>query len=319
MWFRHPMIVLCAGALLAGSPSLAADDAAKDHQAAQADQDIDALLRKIEQQISAGHAMYPSGDCAIDTWKQVLQLATTTDSPKVRTALADFATHMRSRAVDEMTAGKNTVANNMNIFAVQASHIVWHTAPADNSRTATSRPVPPNEPTVAPPTWHDPPKVEPLASAAPLPPPPPASAPSDTPGPDAGPTAPTSAVPLDPNLPPEQLRLAADLYVSRGDEMLAANDVPAARKFYGYAAIAGSARAAAALAETYNPKPAQPVATSVSGPAPAPGERRSPVSKAATRHFPTPHHTAVQYAVTSRAPPAFFEQVINNLRGLFSR
>ena len=310
MWFRHPLVVLCAGALLAGSPCLAADEAVKDHPAAQADQDIDALLRKIEQQISAGHAMYPSGDCAIDTWKQVLQLATTTDSPKVRTALADFATHMRGRAVDEMTAGKNTVANNMNIFAVQASHIVWHTAPADNSRTATSRPVPPNELTVASPTWHDPPKVEPLASAVPLPPPPPAS----KPGPDAGQTAQTSAVPLDLNLPPEQLRLAADLYASRGDEMLAANDVPAARKFYGYAAMAGSARAAVALAETYNPKPAQPVAAAISGPAPAPGERRSPVSKAATHH-----HAAVQYAVSSRAQPAFFEQVINNLRGLFSR
>jgi hypothetical protein len=116
-------------------------------------------------------------------------------------------------------------------------------------------------------------------------------------------------------LPPEQLRLAADLYVSRGDEMLAANNVPAARKFYGYAAIAGSARAAVALAETYNPKPAQ--STSVSGL--APGERRSPLSKAVTHHFSTPRRAAVQYAVTSRSPPPFFEQVINNLRGLFSR
>jgi hypothetical protein len=118
-------------------------------------------------------------------------------------------------------------------------------------------------------------------------------------------------------LPPEQLRLAADLYVSRGDEMLAANNVPAARKFYGYAAIAGSARAAVALAETYNPKPAQ--STSVAGPAIASGERRSPLGKAATHHFSTPHRAAVQYAVTSRSPPPFFEQVINNLRGLFSR
>jgi hypothetical protein len=314
MWFRLPMILLCAGALLSGNPSLAADDAAKDHPTAQADQDIDTLLRKIEQQISAGHAMYPSGDCAIDTWKQVLQLITTVDSPRVRTALADFTTHMRSRAVDEMTAGKNGVANDMNIFAVQASHLVWRTAPPDNSQTAASRTAPPNEPAAAPPTWHDPPKVEPFASVAPSPPSPPASKASGVPGPDVGPKVQTSAVPLDPNLPPEQLRLAADLYVSRGDEMLAANDVTGAREFYGYAAMAGSARAAAALAGTYNAKPAPPVATSVSGPVLTQAERRSLVSKAANRH-----HAGVQYAVTSRGPPPFFERVINNLRGLFSR
>jgi hypothetical protein len=326
MWYRHPTIVLCAAALLAGGPSLAADDAARNHPAAQADQDIDALLRKIEQQISAGHAMYPSGDCAIDTWKQVLQLITTADSPKLRTALADFTTHMRSRAVDEMTAGKNGVANDMNIFAVQASHLVWHTPSPDHSQIATTRPVPPNEPTVAeparhdtPPAWHDTPKVEPLASVVPLPPPPPTSKPSNIPGPDPGSEAQPSAVLLDPNLAPEQLRLAADLYVSHGDERLAANDVPAARKFYGYAAMAGSARAAVALAETYNPKPAQPTAASVSGLAPAPGERRPPVNRAATRHVPTPRHAGVQYVVTSRAPPPFFERVINYLRNLLSR
>jgi hypothetical protein len=314
MWFRLPTMVLFACAFLAGGPSLAADDAAKDRPAAQADQDIDTLLRKIEQQVSAGHAMYPSGDCAIDTWKQVLQLTTTADSPKVRAALAEFTTHMRSRAVDEMTAGKNSVANDMNIFAVQASHLVWRTAPPDNSQTATSRPAPPNEPAAAPPTWHDPPQVEPFASVAPSPPSQPASKPSGVPRPDAGPKVQTSAVPLDPNLPPDQLRLAADLYVTRGDEMLAANDVTGARKFYGYAAIAGSARAAAALAGTYNAKPAPPMATSVSGPVLTQAERRALINKAATRH-----HAGVQYAVTSRGPPPFFERVINNLRGLFSR
>ncbi len=43
------------------------------------------------------------------------------------------------------------------------------------------------------------------------------------------------------------------MYASRGDAMLAIKDISAARKFYEYAANAGSARAAAALAGTYDP------------------------------------------------------------------
>jgi TPR repeat protein len=43
------------------------------------------------------------------------------------------------------------------------------------------------------------------------------------------------------------------MYVGRGDAMLAIKDISAARKFYEYGANAGSARAATALAETYDP------------------------------------------------------------------
>ena len=43
------------------------------------------------------------------------------------------------------------------------------------------------------------------------------------------------------------------MYASRGDEMLAIKDISAARKFYEYAANVGSARAATALAESYDP------------------------------------------------------------------
>jgi TPR repeat protein len=45
----------------------------------------------------------------------------------------------------------------------------------------------------------------------------------------------------------------ADVYARRGDDMLAIKDISAARKFYEYAANAGSARAAAALARTLDP------------------------------------------------------------------
>jgi hypothetical protein len=46
---------------------------------------------------------------------------------------------------------------------------------------------------------------------------------------------------------------AAAAFASRGDAMLAIKDISAARAFYEYAANAGSARAAVALAETYDP------------------------------------------------------------------
>jgi TPR repeat protein len=45
----------------------------------------------------------------------------------------------------------------------------------------------------------------------------------------------------------------AAFYAARGDAMLANRDISAARKFYEYAANEGSARAATALARTYDP------------------------------------------------------------------
>jgi hypothetical protein len=45
----------------------------------------------------------------------------------------------------------------------------------------------------------------------------------------------------------------AEFYAKRGDEMLAIKDISAARKFYEYAANAGSASAAMAIAKTYDP------------------------------------------------------------------
>jgi hypothetical protein len=54
-------------------------------------------------------------------------------------------------------------------------------------------------------------------------------------------------------VPPAQEQSMAALYASRGDEMMAIKDISAARKFYEYAANAGSARAAMALARTHDP------------------------------------------------------------------
>jgi TPR repeat protein len=53
--------------------------------------------------------------------------------------------------------------------------------------------------------------------------------------------------------PTAQEQRLETMYASRGDEMLAIKDISAARKFYEYAANAGSVRAATALAESYDP------------------------------------------------------------------
>jgi hypothetical protein len=54
-------------------------------------------------------------------------------------------------------------------------------------------------------------------------------------------------------LPTIQDQSLAAMYATRGDQMLAVKDVSAARRLYEYAANAGSARAATALARTFDP------------------------------------------------------------------
>jgi TPR repeat protein len=62
---------------------------------------------------------------------------------------------------------------------------------------------------------------------------------------------PASASVVPPPAAPETAMAA--FYATRGDDMLAHKDVSAARKFYEFAANEGSARAAVALAKTYDP------------------------------------------------------------------
>lgn len=74
-----------------------------------------------------------------------------------------------------------------------------------------------------------------------------------TPPPVSRPAAARPIVMAPPALPPE----VAKLYISRGDALLAQKDISGARKFYEFAANAGSARGAAALAATYDPNELQ--------------------------------------------------------------
>jgi hypothetical protein len=68
--------------------------------------------------------------------------------------------------------------------------------------------------------------------------------------------APAVATPMPPralSAPTPQDQSMAEFYANRGDAMIAIKDISAARKFYEYAADAGSARAAVAIAKTYDP------------------------------------------------------------------
>jgi hypothetical protein len=65
-------------------------------------------------------------------------------------------------------------------------------------------------------------------------------------------TAPGSTVPSVTRPPTSREPAIAAFYATRGDEMLALKDISAARKLYEYAADAGSARAATALARTFD-------------------------------------------------------------------
>jgi len=104
-----------------------------------------------------------------------------------------------------------------------------------------------------------------LAAAPPAAPPAGPAAPGNSPPADANATRtplPTTQTALSaaPPVPPPVTRApttleqsVAALYASRGDQMLAIKDLSAARRFYEYAANAGSARAATALAMTFDP------------------------------------------------------------------
>jgi hypothetical protein len=252
-------MALCGAILVIGNTSFAADDVANGPgapSAVQASQDIEVLLRRLEQQISSGHTMSPAEDCATDTWKQVLRVIATTDSRKVSESMTIFTTHMLDRATEEMKAGNVTVANDFSVFAVQADSILVRSmAPTSDVAQSGARQ-----------GVAEGPKIELLAGS--MPPEARASAPSTEPSdrPDthkdsqiqaASPitltanTAPAVAA-LIPTTP-QTSAAEAEAYAVRGDQMLAARDLSAARKFYEYAANAGSARAATALVRTYDP------------------------------------------------------------------
>jgi hypothetical protein len=118
------VMAFCAVRLTMGSSCLAADDL-PNLPATQAASDIETLLRKVEDQVAAGHAVSPAEDSGIETWKQVLRLEVASpDSPVVRVALVAFMARMRTRAEDEKVAGRLVVSSDLTLFAEQARHLL---------------------------------------------------------------------------------------------------------------------------------------------------------------------------------------------------
>jgi hypothetical protein len=143
----RPPIVVCVGFLLLGSASYAASDvSAVPHAVSvvQADEDLRALLLKVEQQISSRRAFSPPDDNALSTWPRVVQKSFPT-SPGALSALADFVTRVRDRAADEEAAGRTEVSIDFILFMDLADTILVSAtatpAPSSNAQTAASQPM----------------------------------------------------------------------------------------------------------------------------------------------------------------------------------
>jgi hypothetical protein len=216
-WKMHVgLAVFCAGILSIAYPGpAAAADAGTPPAAQQADQNIESLLRLVEQRIVTDHTSSPAGDSAVDAWKQVIQVVPVTDSARVGSALTTFAIHLRRRAAEEQKAGNVTVAEDMAVFASEAEGLKEHSLGPATAAASAPQPT------------ETPPKFEPLAGSMPPITPPPQQ--------------------------PEAKPSIAEFYAWRGDLMLAKKDVAAARKYYELAASAGSARAAMQLTRINDP------------------------------------------------------------------
>jgi TPR repeat protein len=234
------------------------------------DNRLDALLTKVEQQIAAGRFTGPTADNALDTWSQVLAM-NPLSSPSAQTAIESFAADMFNHATAEAAAGQASLSVDYSVFAQMAEEYLRHAndgrsgagpnaAPAETasvtSQEAQARP-PPLSAASPPPASL---AVAPLPTV-PLPAAPPAAAspPARDPpiqqtraavaaaAPEAGASIAGAPGPV------HQDQATAELYSARGDAMMAVKDITAARRLYEFAANAGSARAASALASTYDP------------------------------------------------------------------
>ena len=214
-------------------------------------------------------------------------------SPATQRALTDFAADMHRRASEAQAAGRPVVASDLLVFADQATELLQLLSTKPASSSAAKPPVAPAATVPDPSAAALPTGVAtqgarrteaPTSSAqsvAPAEPrrnkigqtqagvPPSGSATTSgsvasgavnqesMPPPSAA--ANTGAASADLASHPSvttrtaQEQAAAAAFASRGDAMLAMKDISAARAFYEYAANAGSARAAVALAETYDP------------------------------------------------------------------
>ncbi len=257
------MAALSASVLFLGDTWCAADEAPaallQQSNQAPVDRESEAMLLKVEQQISAGHAVLPPDDNALATWESVLARAMPA-SPGTVLALRIFAARATNDAAREQSAGRLSVARDFRSFEALATQLIKQVhdeAVAAIPSAAPSKAVPEN-----------PTSPEGRASATGI-------ADGSTASVEILPVTPTvggmseqvaaatgkttlvvtaPAVPPPPNNPKMTRDAAlATSYARRGDEMLAIKDISAARKYYESAANAGDANAAMALASTFDP------------------------------------------------------------------
>ena len=215
-----------------------------------ADTTLSALLAKAERQIAAGHGTEPPHDNALDTWFEVLAASLPPTSAHVNEIRA-YATDLRSRSNAEAAAGRDLLSVTYAVFAGMAEGYLAHVddgGPAPPQKAAQALPAPGPAPAPEP---GAPPAVTDAVAAAPEPGAPPAAASVPAAAP-AVPPPPAQAAASAP-WPVHPDAEAAAIYLARGDAMLAAKDISAARRFYALAAEDGSASAASALALTYDP------------------------------------------------------------------
>jgi len=261
--------------------------------AVQADQGFEALLRQIERQIIVGHTIAPEGDNALATWHQLLDVipraspatrraltdfaadtrrraseAEAAGRPVVASDLLVFANQATellellsttepasSSAVGPLLAPAATVldpplAALPTAIATQGAR----TTEAPNGSVQSLSPAGPRRSEIGRTQAEIPPSGSATTSGSVAS----GAVHSEAMLPSPA-TANTGAASVDlashPSVTTQtaQERAAAAAFASRGDAMLAIKDVSAARAFYEYAANAGSARAAMALAATYDP------------------------------------------------------------------
>lgn len=218
------------------------------------DQGTPALLRKVVQQIVAGHTVSPLEDNALATWEEIRKRAQDL-TPGTAHALEDFVNQSEGRAETERQAGHEMVAFDLRAFADMAQELLQRNsthAATQDAQPAAATAVQAEQPLTTGPLTTAPLTTAPLANNVPPPRIEPAAAPVKIPTGDTVFALATPKAPAPLRAPPVQDQTAA-LLTSRGDTMLAIRDISAARKLYEQAANLGSAAAAKSLARTYDP------------------------------------------------------------------
>jgi hypothetical protein len=138
------------------------------------DTDIDVLLSKIEQQIASGHAVSPTDDNAMVTWRRVLNVGKPElASARSQSALTSFVVRLRLKAGEQKAAGHVVVGSDMTVFADEADRLLG-AQPTEAAGPPAAMPGPslatssPATPSPATPSPASPPPTKAASSPAPV-------------------------------------------------------------------------------------------------------------------------------------------------------